>query len=43
MLLIMIPDQYPNNYKALETYTAYFDRLEEVTDDRVVRAGVSVT
>ena len=28
MLLIMIPDQYPNYYKVLEIYTAYFDSLD---------------
>ena len=28
MLLIMIPDQYPNYYKALEIYTGYFDGLD---------------
>ena len=28
MLLIMIPDQYPNNYKTLEIYTGYFDSLD---------------
>ena len=25
MLLIMIPDQYPNYYKTLEIYTGYYD------------------
>ena len=30
MLLIMIPDQYPNYYKALEIYTGYFDSLDIV-------------
>ena len=24
----MIPDQYPNYYKALEIYTGYFDSLD---------------
>ena len=28
MLLIVIPDQYPNYYKALEIYTGYFDSLD---------------
>ena len=28
MLLIMIPDQYPNYYKVLEIYTGYFDSLD---------------
>ena len=28
MLLIMIPDQYPNYYKALEIYTGYFNSLD---------------
>ena len=28
MLLIEIPDQYPNNYKALEIYTGYIDSLD---------------
>ena len=28
MLLIMIPDQYPNYYKVLEVYTGYFDSLD---------------
>ena len=27
MLLILIPDQYPNDYKPLEIYTGYFDSL----------------
>ena len=27
MLLIMIPDQYPNYYKVLESYTGCFDSL----------------
>ena len=28
MLLITIPDQYPNYYKILEIYTGYFDSLD---------------
>ena len=28
MVLIMIPDQYPNYYKTLEIYTGYFDSLD---------------
>ena len=28
MLLITMPDQYPNYYKALEIYTEYFDSLD---------------
>ena len=28
MLLIMIPDQYPNHYQAVEIYTRYFDSLD---------------
>ena len=28
MLLIMIPGQYPNYYKALEIYTGYFHSLD---------------
>ena len=24
----MIPDQYPNDHKALEIYTGYFDSLD---------------
>ena len=28
MLLIMIPDQYPNYDKSLEIYTGYFDSLD---------------
>ena len=28
MLLIMVPDQYPNYYKVLENYTGYFDSLD---------------
>ena len=28
MLHIMIPDQYPNYYKAVEMYTGYLDSLE---------------
>ena len=46
MLLITIPDQYPNYHKAVEIYTGYFGRLDiknEATDGQVVRAGVSVT
>ena len=30
MLLIMIPDQYPNSYKALDIYTGYFDSLDDM-------------
>ena len=30
MLLIMISDQYPNNYKALKIYTEYFDSLDNM-------------
>ena len=30
MLLIMIPDRYPNYYKALEIYTGYFDSLDNM-------------
>ena len=30
MLLSMIPDQYPNYYKALEIYTGYFDSLDKM-------------
>ena len=30
MLLIMVPDQYPSNYKALEIYTGYFDSLDNM-------------
>ena len=30
MLLILISDQYPNYYKALEIYTGYFDSLDIV-------------
>ena len=30
MLLITIPDQYPNYYKALEIYTGYFDSLDNM-------------
>ena len=30
MLLIMIPDQYPNYCKALEIYTGYFDSLDNM-------------
>ena len=30
MLLIMIPDQYPNYYKVLEIHTGYFDSLDTV-------------
>ena len=32
MLLIMIPDQYPNYYKALEIYTRYFNILDNYYD-----------
>ena len=42
MLLMMVPDQYPNYYKAVEIYTGYFNSPEG-TDGRVVRAGISVT
>ena len=28
MLLIMIPDQHPNYYKALQIYTGYFNSLD---------------
>ena len=28
MLFIMISDQYPNYYKALEIFTGYFDSLD---------------
>ena len=31
MLLIMIQDQYPNNYKTLQIYTGYFDSLDIMT------------
>ena len=30
MLLIMIPDQYLNHYKALEIYTGYFNSLDNM-------------
>ena len=30
MLLIMISDQYPNYYKAVEVYTGYIDSLDIV-------------
>ena len=30
MLFIMIPDQYPNYYKALEIYPGYFDSLDNI-------------
>ena len=30
MLLITIPDQYPNDYTALEIYTGYFDSLDNM-------------
>ena len=30
MLLIMMPDQYPNYYNALEIYTGYFDSLDNM-------------
>ena len=30
MLLIMVPNQYPNYYKALEIYTGYFESLDNM-------------
>ena len=30
MLLIMMPDQYPNYYKALQIYSGYFDSLDNM-------------
>ena len=43
MLLVMIPDQYPNYYKALEIYTGYFDSLDTVNPQilAAIKFGVS--
>ena len=34
MLLIMIPDQYPNYYKVLEIYTGCFDSVDISAENR---------